>query len=221
MVGERARRAETRGALAGTKPVTPAPGRREFRNGADRCGSELTLSHPRMVVSGRSDGAVSGVASLLNPAYQAGLIEETFMISQTAEYALRAVVYLASAHGTPQTTAQISEAAQLPAGYLAKVMQQLTRAGLVASQRGLHGGFTLARDPAKLTILEVVTAVDGSRRFRECPLGIQEHGVNLCPLHRRLDEAAATVEKAFAASVVAELLPSDPESGDGCEFPSA
>lgn len=53
------------------------------------------------------------------------------MISQTAEYALRAIVFLADQRGTPRTTAQIAEVTQIPAGYLAKVMQSLSRVKLV------------------------------------------------------------------------------------------
>ena len=91
------------------------------------------------------------------------------MISQTAEYALRAIVYLADQRGSPRTTAQIAEATQVPPGYLAKVMQSLSRTKLVHSQRGLNGGFTLTRDPAGLPMLEIIEAVDPIRRFHECP----------------------------------------------------
>src|SRR5262245_46906388 len=118
------------------------------------------------------------------------------MFSQTAEYALRAVVYLAAQGGEPRTAQQIAEVTRVPAGYLSKVMQALSRAGLVHSQRGLGGGFTLAVPPADLTVLDVVQAVDPIRRIKSCPLGIKGH-VNLCPLHRRLDQAIALVEKAL------------------------
>ena len=139
------------------------------------------------------------------------------MFSQTAEYALRAVVYLASQGGAAQTTQQIAEATRVPAGYLAKVMQGLSRAGLVYSQRGLHGGFTLSRPADALTVLDVVRAVDPLRRIRSCPLGIKGH-VNLCPLHRRLDNAMALVEKALQDSTIAELL-AEPNPKKGIPVP--
>ncbi len=97
------------------------------------------------------------------------------MISQTAEYALRAITYLADQERTPHTTAQIAEATQIPAGYLAKVMQSLSRVRVVKSQRGLNGGFTLSRDPSELNLLEIINAVDPIRRFHECPLGLPTH----------------------------------------------
>jgi Rrf2 family transcriptional regulator, nitric oxide-sensitive transcriptional repressor len=143
------------------------------------------------------------------------------MISQTAEYALRAIVYLADQAGQPRTVMQIAEATQVPAGYLAKVMQGLSRAKLVKSQRGLNGGFTLGRDPRELSVLEVVNVVDPIRRYPECPLGIASHGRQLCPLHRRLDDAAQTVEDAFGNTMVAELLAVPRARKPLCRFPVA
>ena len=142
------------------------------------------------------------------------------MISQTAEYALRAIVYLADQTGTSQTTVQIAETTKVPAGYLAKVMQNLSRAGLVKSQRGLNGGFTLARDPQLLSILAVVNAVDPIQRYPECPLGIESHGRRLCPLHDRLDQAAEMVEKAFGGTTVADLLAVPRHRKPLCRFPA-
>ncbi|MGE5608271.1 MAG: RrF2 family transcriptional regulator, partial [Bacillota bacterium] len=82
------------------------------------------------------------------------------MISQTAEYALRAAVCLASNPESPMTTQQIAAMAKVPAGYLSKVLQAMGRAGLVDSTRGLGGGFVLTRDPKELTIFQVIEAVD-------------------------------------------------------------
>jgi Rrf2 family protein len=141
------------------------------------------------------------------------------MISQTAEYALRAIVYLAG-QDQPRTTAQMSEVTHVPAGYLAKVMQQLGRAGLVRSQRGLKGGFTLAGEPEAVTVLEVINAVDPIRRFPECPLGIPSHGRRLCPLHFRLDQAAQLVVDALGETKVAELLDAPRRQRSPCRFPA-
>ena len=128
------------------------------------------------------------------------------MISQTAEYALRAIIFLAGDPESPSTTRQIAEGTRVPPPYLSKVLQGLARAGLVHPQRGLHGGFRLRKPPERITIYEVIQSVDPFKRIRECPLGIEAHGVNLCPLHRRLDDAMETVEQSFRESTVAELL---------------
>jgi Rrf2 family transcriptional regulator, nitric oxide-sensitive transcriptional repressor len=142
------------------------------------------------------------------------------MLSQTVEYALRAMVYLAASDGEPQPTEQIAEKTKVPAPYLAKVLQNLTRKGLVRSQRGVRGGFLLARRPEDITILDVVNAVDPIQRIRTCPLELKSHGVRLCPLHFRMDRALALVEEAFRASTLAEVLAEPTQSVPLCEFPS-
>ena len=128
------------------------------------------------------------------------------MFSQTAEYALRAVVSLADSGGQPLTTQQLANVTQVPIDYLSKVMQSLGRYGLVESQRGKHGGFKLTRPAHRLTILDVMNAVDPLPRIRTCPLKLKGHGRQLCPLHRRLDDAVSSVEKAFADTPISDLL---------------
>ena len=129
------------------------------------------------------------------------------MLSQTAEYALRAVVYLAGQERV--TTTELAEAARVPADYLSKVLQVLGRRGIVSSQRGKKGGFRLARPADELTILEVINAVDPVQRIRSCPLRLTAHKGQLCPLHRRLDQAMVMIEQAFGNTTIGELL-SDP-----------
>jgi Rrf2 family protein len=126
--------------------------------------------------------------------------------SQTTEYALRAVVCMAAEPDAPLTTAQIAAATRVPAGYLSKVLQTLARARIVRAQRGLGGGFTLARATAEISVLDVVRAVDTIGRIRECPLGVAGHGQQLCALHRRMDDALAAVERTFASARVSDLL---------------
>lgn len=127
------------------------------------------------------------------------------MISTTGEYALRAVVFLAQHAGEAKTSAVIADATKVPQGYLSKVMQQLAKADIVASQRGLHGGFTLARPPVSINVLEVLKAVDAApERIHRCPLGIAGH-TRLCPVHALVDQAMAKVEAAFAKSDLATL----------------
>src|SRR5690349_4806970 len=99
------------------------------------------------------------------------------MFSQTVEYALRAMVFLAEADAS-STTHQIAETTKVPQAYLAKILQGLTRAGLVKSQRGVGGGVSLARPSSEINLLEVVNSVDPICRIEVCPLGIASHGKN-------------------------------------------
>jgi Rrf2 family transcriptional regulator, nitric oxide-sensitive transcriptional repressor len=139
------------------------------------------------------------------------------MISQTAEYALRVVVFLAAAEGKAVITRDIAAGTQIPVDYLAKVLQQLGRAGIVGSQRGLHGGFVLARDAGALTVYDVVQIVDPIRRITACPLNLRSHRAGLCPLHRRLDEALELVERAFRDSSIVEMLKDRASNTPLCE----
>ena len=141
------------------------------------------------------------------------------MFSQTVEYALRAVVYLAGQGTAPRTSEQIAQSTRVPQSYLSKVLQQLAENGLINSQRGPRGGFVLARSADVLTILEVVAAVDPICRIKTCPLGLASHGVQLCPLHKRVDDALAEVERAFGATTFAEVLADPNPSIPLCEFP--
>ena len=141
------------------------------------------------------------------------------MLSQTVEYALRAAVFLATRYGEPATTGEVAERTRVPAPYLSKILQSLVRGGIVRSQRGVGGGVTLVRSPDELTILEVVNAVEPIKRIRTCPLGITTHGPRLCPLHRRLDSALASVETAFGETTLAEVLAEPAASVPLCEIP--
>ena len=128
------------------------------------------------------------------------------MISQTVEYALRAVAHLAAQSPASCKTQHIAEVTRVPAAYLSKVLQSLVRANIVTSQRGVGGGVTLAADPEQLTILDVVNAVEPLQRITTSPLELESHGTTLGPLHRRLDNAMAEVEAAFATTTLAEVL---------------
>ena len=143
------------------------------------------------------------------------------MISQTAEYALRAIVFLAEQRAEPRTNVQIAEGTQVPVGYLAKVMQLLSRGGIVNAQRGPNGGFTLHFSADELTVLQVINAVDPIRRYPECPLKLAHHGKNLCPMHRKLDDTARMAEESFGETTIADLLRVPQTRKPLCRFPEA
>jgi len=111
----------------------------------------------------------------------------------------------------------VAEATRVPPACLSKVLQALSRGGIVKSQRGVGGGIALARPADELTILEVVNAVEPIQRIKSCPLGLKSHGVRLCPLHRRIDDAMATVEAAFGSTTLAEILAEPTHSPPLCE----
>jgi len=128
------------------------------------------------------------------------------VFSLTIEYAMRAVLALAAGDGSPMTTKSIAAMMKVPQSYLSKVLQSLVRGRLVYSTRGLNGGFVLARDPAEICMLDIMNAVSPIQRIESCPLDLEAHSSALCPLHRRLDQAMAHVQEAFAGTTLAELL---------------
>lgn len=139
------------------------------------------------------------------------------LLSDACEYALRAVVWLAQRPGQPQKVREIAEGTQAAPGYLVKVLQSLTKARILSAQRGSQGGFTLQRDPATLTILEIINAVDPLERIETCPLGLEAHGKTLCPMHKRLDDAIAAIEESFGSSTIQELIRTPSHSRSLCE----
>lgn len=90
-------------------------------------------------------------------------------ITRQADYAMRAVAYLANL-GPQQraATSQIAEDQQIPPSFLAKIVSQLSVAGLLQTSRGARGGVSLARSPGDISFLEVVEAIDGPILLNEC-----------------------------------------------------
>lgn len=141
------------------------------------------------------------------------------MLPKTAEYALRAAVWLGRDPGSTESADHLAEQTKIPRRYLHKVLQDLVQAGLVRSQSGPRGGYALALPPKKITILDVVNAVSGIERIRHCPLGLPSH-TKLCPLHKELDQAYASVERAFSRVTLAQLMGSTSEVLPLCEIQS-
>ena len=89
-------------------------------------------------------------------------------ITRQADYAVRAVLYLARKGEDRIATSMIAEEQHIPPSFLAKIISQLSIAGLLHTSRGARGGVTLARDPQEITLLEVVEAIDGPIQLNEC-----------------------------------------------------
>ena len=131
------------------------------------------------------------------------------MLSQTSEYALRAVVHLARIGGGPAVTDDIAAATQLPPGYLARVLRRLSRSGLLSAQRGIGGGFSLARPAHEISAWDVLDAADATpQRIKHCPVDSRAHQTELCALHQLLDDLVANAETRLRKATIQELLAS-------------
>jgi Rrf2 family protein len=139
------------------------------------------------------------------------------MLPKTAEYALRAVVWLGGAPQAPASAERLAEVTQVPRRYLHKVLQDLARGGLVRSQSGPGGGYALAKEPEAITLLDVIDAVAPLERIERCPLGISAHR-QLCPLHAELDRAYAATEDAFSRVTIGQLVESTRRRAPLCQI---
>jgi len=130
------------------------------------------------------------------------------MLSQTSEYALRAVLFLADRPSSePVRVAVMAEALDMPPNYLAKTLRALVRTGVLSSGRGPTGGFRLARDPHALPLKDVVAPFDPRAGERNCLLGRPQcGGTSACAAHDAWSRASEQVAEFFCNTTVAELM---------------
>ncbi len=124
-------------------------------------------------------------------------------ITRQADYAIRAMLYLANMlPGERAATSQIAETKKIPSSFLAKIISQLSIAGLIHTSRGAHGGVTLARQPGEISLLDVVEAIDGPISLNDCTLDPLVCGFSdECPIHPLwCDTQAELVERLRGAT---------------------
>ncbi|NNG16149.1 MAG: Rrf2 family transcriptional regulator [Gemmatimonadales bacterium] len=129
------------------------------------------------------------------------------MFSDTAEYALRAVLYLAQHQGSgPHPAAEIAERLRVPANYLSKILHALALADVVQSSRGKRGGFELSRHPGEISLLSVVSVFDSIDARRRCLLGREECSDDrACPVHARWGKLGEEVARFVRETTLADL----------------
>lgn len=129
------------------------------------------------------------------------------LLSQTAKYALRAVIYLAErGENASVPVGEIAGALDAPRNYLSKILHQLVREGVLISERGPHGGFRLAPNARELSLAQILDPVDplGDRR---CLLGRPEcNDTNPCPAHARWQELAQGIERLLRDTSLGDLV---------------
>ena len=131
-------------------------------------------------------------------------------ITRQADYAVRAVLHLAKVgNGERIATSSVAKEQHIPPSFLAKIISQLSIAGLLHTSRGARGGVTLARDPREITLLEVVEAIDGPIQLHECVTkggvcSLEDH----CPIRsvwcEAQDELVARLKRTDFAQLLAK-----------------
>lgn len=131
-------------------------------------------------------------------------------INQATDYGFRAVLYLAQKDGREWTDAHtISEHEIIPIRFLLKIMPNLIRAGIVKSQRGIGGGYALARNPKDISLLDVVEAIEGPIYLNRCLENedyCSKHGAPVCKIHRTLEEIQDLLSSELSRRNFADLL---------------
>lgn len=130
------------------------------------------------------------------------------MLSSTAEYALRSVLYLARhARDRPVRVDEVAGALDVPRNYLSKTLHILAKRGVLVSTRGPRGGFVLASSPHELTLSAIVDPFDPVDARRTCLLGRARcSDVDPCTVHHRWRDIADQIAAFFRCTTVGELL---------------
>lgn len=129
------------------------------------------------------------------------------ILSKTCNYAVRALLYVAAQNHTNYVPVrEISRKLDISFHFLSKIHLILIQNGLTTSSRGAHGGVSLARPAASISIYDIVEAVDGSQMFTECVLGLEfcsdEHP---CPMHDQWSSYRVTLKNLFKEVSLADL----------------
>jgi len=129
------------------------------------------------------------------------------IFSKACEYGLRAMLYLALHNPDGYVSIRtVSDDLDISFQFLTKTLQKLNEADLVESKRGPGGGVSMTRSPEKISLYEVVVAIDGTELFEECILGLPGCGeAEPCPLHDHWTEERSHVEQMFRDTTLSEV----------------
>lgn len=128
-------------------------------------------------------------------------------ITRQADYAVRAVLYLAQL-GPDQkaSTSQIAEEKDIPLSFLAKIIAQLSVAGLLQTMRGARGGVTLARSPEEINLLDVIEAIDGPILINECVNDNYQCSQHGCPMRGIWQEAQSDLVSRLKSTTFSQVM---------------
>lgn len=130
------------------------------------------------------------------------------LLTRAGDYALRGMLNLASLPKDEDAyVAKIAEETSVPSSFLAKIFQNLSKAGLVRSQRGAKGGFVLARTPEEISMLDIIESIEGPMNLNRCLE--EEHtcpNSEVCPYHEVFREANQKLKDVFAGYSLQDLV---------------
>jgi Rrf2 family transcriptional regulator, iron-sulfur cluster assembly transcription factor len=135
------------------------------------------------------------------------------MLSSSCKYGIRAVTYIASKSKDNEKVGikQIAEDLNLPTPFLAKILQLLAKQKILSSSKGPHGGFSLMRSPKDITLLDIISTIDGNDLFENCIIHnttcscVGEENL-ICPIHDEYSKIRQNLYKLFTKKTIYSLV---------------
>ncbi len=127
-------------------------------------------------------------------------------LTKRTDYAIRACLLLAVSPDVPVSSRRIAQRMAVPDRFLPQVLSDLARAGIIESTSGKLGGYRLRRDPAELTLLDLIETIEGPSRSEQCVL--EEHPCgddHACALHSVWSAAQSALIQVLAGTTLAEI----------------
>jgi len=129
------------------------------------------------------------------------------LVTRETDYAVRCVLYLAQAENQISNVTEVSRNMHIPKTFLAKIFQRLVRAGLAVSIRGMNGGFSLAKKPADISLLDIMTAIQGPCGINVCAVNSKKcNRSSTCAVHPVWVDLRKEVDKRLREQTIEMLI---------------
>lgn len=129
------------------------------------------------------------------------------LVTRKTDYAVRCVLYLARENDMIANVTEVSRNIHIPKTFLAKIFQKLAKAGLVESIRGMNGGFRLAKKPSDISLLDVMTAIQGPVGINVCAVNSKRcNKSSTCSVHPVWVELRKEVNQRLQGQTIARLI---------------
>jgi len=129
------------------------------------------------------------------------------LVTRETDYAVRTVLYLARDSSRMASVTEVARVMHIPKSFLAKILQRLVRSHILASMRGVKGGFTLARKPTEISLLDILESIQGPAGINVCAIDSRRcRFSSTCSVHPVWVEIRKEVERRLKKQTIAKLL---------------
>ncbi len=129
------------------------------------------------------------------------------LVTRKTDYAVRCILYLAEDEDQVSNVTEVSRKMHIPKTFLAKIFQRLVKAGLVESIRGMNGGFRLAKKPGAISLLDIMTAIQGPAGINVCAVNSKKCSrSSFCSVHPVWVELRKEVDRRLREQTIDRLI---------------